>query len=237
MNKFISQFFPGSFRRVGTGVWGLPALVVALGLLATGGALAEDKTEIDANYLYEINCLSCHGDSGEGDGPAGIVLPVKPLNLQRSGYIKAEDPQPFIEYLKKNNPISSATKADHYSKNISDSELKKLIFYFMKMSKMPAGQVPLYPNQTYVKSCIFCHGYLGDGKGVINNFVAGQSPYNFRSSKSKRFRFPQWKAILKRSQSKTIRMTATNPHFYRNLTDAESKVLHGFLRKLTRQNQ
>lgn len=31
--------------------------------------------------LYAQNCSSCHGEKGEGDGPAGKNLPVKPRNL------------------------------------------------------------------------------------------------------------------------------------------------------------
>jgi mono/diheme cytochrome c family protein len=31
--------------------------------------------------VYEANCLSCHGESGKGDGPAGASLNPKPGNL------------------------------------------------------------------------------------------------------------------------------------------------------------
>ena len=31
--------------------------------------------------IYEANCASCHGPSGEGDGPAGSALERRPLNL------------------------------------------------------------------------------------------------------------------------------------------------------------
>ena len=31
--------------------------------------------------LYEVNCLSCHGETGLGDGPAGLVMNPKPRNF------------------------------------------------------------------------------------------------------------------------------------------------------------
>jgi mono/diheme cytochrome c family protein len=31
--------------------------------------------------LYTVNCATCHGDSGKGDGPAGGSLDPKPANL------------------------------------------------------------------------------------------------------------------------------------------------------------
>ena len=31
--------------------------------------------------LYQINCASCHGDTGKGDGPASASLEPKPYNL------------------------------------------------------------------------------------------------------------------------------------------------------------
>lgn len=31
--------------------------------------------------LYQANCASCHGDTGQGDGPAGVSLEPRPANL------------------------------------------------------------------------------------------------------------------------------------------------------------
>ena len=31
--------------------------------------------------IYTANCLSCHGESGQGNGPAGAALDPKPANL------------------------------------------------------------------------------------------------------------------------------------------------------------
>ncbi len=35
--------------------------------------------------IYETNCASCHGPTGQGDGPAGQALDPKPSNLAQKG--------------------------------------------------------------------------------------------------------------------------------------------------------
>ena len=35
----------------------------------------------DGAKVYQVNCESCHGTQGHGDGPAGVVLDPQPKNL------------------------------------------------------------------------------------------------------------------------------------------------------------
>jgi len=45
--------------------------------------LEGDSDAIEAGkVVYETNCVSCHGETGLGDGPAGASLSPKPGNLQ-----------------------------------------------------------------------------------------------------------------------------------------------------------
>lgn len=39
--------------------------------------------------IYALNCSSCHGASGRGDGPAGVALVPPPTNHTDGGYMNA----------------------------------------------------------------------------------------------------------------------------------------------------
>jgi hypothetical protein len=42
---------------------------------------ATPKVLADAVPLFRTNCAGCHGEKGDGNGPATVVLPRKPANF------------------------------------------------------------------------------------------------------------------------------------------------------------
>ncbi len=80
----------------------------ALVLSACGGGSAADTPNIPAEYagktnplgsdaasagqaIYVVQCASCHGDSGKGDGPAGKALTPPAANLVESNAKYGDD--------------------------------------------------------------------------------------------------------------------------------------------------
>lgn len=49
------------------------------------------KGTIVAKPVYDLNCASCHGSAGRGDGPAAVSLPNKPANLTQGTTQKKYD--------------------------------------------------------------------------------------------------------------------------------------------------
>jgi len=59
------------------------SFVLLFGLLLIGSAAMAQTNSIDQGHvLYEALCASCHGTTGEGDGPAAAALSTRPSNLQ-----------------------------------------------------------------------------------------------------------------------------------------------------------
>jgi cytochrome c553 len=187
----------------------------------------------DGNALYDRYCQTCHGEVGEGDGPAVKVLPNPPIYLKDSSVLKNLDD--FKKYLKENKPIKAIKEITHYTQKISKTELTKLIYYFLELKKLKPGQPPRYVNITYSTSCMFCHGFLANGKGIIKNFFKKKA-YNFRERKAKKLGYKQWLRILKKSQEKIIKMGDTNPHFYKELTPEESEKLFTAINKFIKNS-
>jgi mono/diheme cytochrome c family protein len=66
---------------------GIHAAVIALAagsLLSPALALAGDAAA--GKKLYEVNCVSCHGTTGKGDGPVGVALNPRPRDFSTAEF-------------------------------------------------------------------------------------------------------------------------------------------------------
>ena len=62
-----------------------PAVAVLLSLFAVAAATAEDDAEMAARgaAIYGVYCEGCHGNAGDGKGPAADMLIVKPRDFTK----------------------------------------------------------------------------------------------------------------------------------------------------------
>ncbi|MCX6168069.1 MAG: cytochrome c [Ignavibacteriales bacterium] len=68
---------------------------------------ADLKVTKDGKITYTTNCASCHGDKGEGNGPAAAALNPKPKNLSSEKVQLQSDGAIFWKITTGNPPMVS----------------------------------------------------------------------------------------------------------------------------------
>jgi len=83
--------------------------------------------------LYEQNCSPCHGDKGDGKGPAGVVLKPPPRDFANPfkdwPYTKG-DPNKIFEVISKGIPNSAMVKWDQ----LPEKDRWALVYTVMEFS-------------------------------------------------------------------------------------------------------
>lgn len=90
---------------------------------ATKPDLALGKT------LYQANCVSCHGNTGHGDGIAGTNLDPKPANFHDAELVWNSAPYKFYNTIRLGVPGTGMASFSH----LSDSEVWALAFYLKSL--------------------------------------------------------------------------------------------------------
>ena len=79
-------------NRGHSGVW---MLVMAMSIQLALPLSAQAKDDFNGRALFKANCAECHGETGDGGGPASETLAVKPKPLasltKRNGGVFPED--------------------------------------------------------------------------------------------------------------------------------------------------
>ncbi len=95
------------------------AAVVCLSVFLSLGAYAKDyKTSTPelikkGKVAYTTNCLTCHGEKGDGKGPAGVALKPAPRNFVKDKYKKGDKPEQVFETITKGLPGTTMVGYGH----------------------------------------------------------------------------------------------------------------------------
>ncbi len=81
--------------------------------------------------VYTTNCLACHGDKGDGNGPAGAMMKPKPRNLGTEAYKQGETPEKVFTTLTKGVPNTAMAPFAH----LSAEDRSALTYYVLKEFK------------------------------------------------------------------------------------------------------
>lgn len=98
-------------------------LAAAAALGAGRAAIGVPGGDRDAEALYAKNCASCHGDSGRGDGPSGLFLKRKPVDLRSTEVRKLSDDELFARISEGRPPMPG------FGRRLTDEERRALVRY------------------------------------------------------------------------------------------------------------
>ncbi|HET8568030.1 MAG TPA: cytochrome c [Candidatus Limnocylindria bacterium] len=82
--------------------------------------------------VYERNCLVCHGQRGRGDGPAGLALNPRPLDLKL--HVPLHAPGEHFHWISEGIP---GTAMAGWKTQLSDTERWQLVRYLYALAAQP----------------------------------------------------------------------------------------------------
>jgi mono/diheme cytochrome c family protein len=149
--------------------------------------------------IYTTRCAVCHGDEGDGKGPAGMALPLKPSDFRdKAGVAEMRDNYWFWRVSEGGQvePFKGKGSAmPPWKEQLSVEERWAVMAYQHTFSGHAGPHVPwehpesiVVGRDIYVMACVPCHGVAGKGDGSVGPMLAPRrapQPRDFTSSEFK----------------------------------------------------
>ncbi len=123
--------------------------------------------------VFAANCVVCHGDKGDGKGPAGTALNPPPADFADVKFARGISPQDWYGFV--TNGVTGTAMAG-WKSTLSDADIWNVVFYERAFSA-PADQVAA-GKALFTQNCVLCHGDQGNGKGPAG-VALNPPPANF----------------------------------------------------------
>ncbi len=99
-----------------------------------------EKTVQRGASVYQQNCASCHGATGEGDGPAGRDLRPPPANLAWLGQMPMAEWDPFMYWSVAEGGAPFGTAMPAFKDVLSKDDIWAVIAYIQAQLPQEAGR-------------------------------------------------------------------------------------------------
>ena len=150
--------------------------------------------------IYTVKCAVCHGDAGDGKGPAGAALPLKPPDLRdRHAIDEMRDNYWFWRVSEGGSPEPFKSKGSAmppWKGDLSVEDRWAVIAYQHTFSGHKGPHVPWeHPQMVQVgrdifaMACIQCHGAEGKGDGSVGATLSPRRAPQPRDFTAEQFKF------------------------------------------------
>lgn len=126
--------------------------------------------------IFARNCASCHGDGGNGKGPAAVSLLPQPSDLTASRISVAA-----LSSIIMNGIPGTSMPA---WRDMPQRDVEALVAYLSSLPKAETSNTSASDADVesgkalFAKQCVSCHGSAGDGRGAAAGSMA-RCPTNF----------------------------------------------------------
>ncbi|MDB4881049.1 MAG: hypothetical protein JWL60_2495 [Gemmatimonadetes bacterium] len=134
-------------------------------LLGTAAQLELPRGALDlaaGRRIFDASCASCHGSTGQGDGPAGLTLSPRPPAIGDAKLM--HDVTPALMYRVISVGITG-TSMPGFATALTPEQRWNVVGYVNSLRSTRAQQ--LEGEGLFVRGCASCHGALGAGDGTM----------------------------------------------------------------------
>jgi len=120
----------------------MKCLLISLFTVMASSAFAEapkSTPELIAKgkELYTTNCFTCHGDKGDGQGPAGkYMVPKKPRNFTKDKFVNGSDPAGIFKTVTNGLP-NTAMVSFKTTPGLTTDEARWAVAYYINATFVP----------------------------------------------------------------------------------------------------
>src|SRR5688500_3988624 len=142
--------------------------------LGTEGALDLPTRPIDlaaGRAIYQRDCASCHGSTGQGDGPASAGMNPPPPALGSPEAM--HDVTPALMFRIVSVGIAGTPMAG-FSERLTPDERRNVVSYINSLRGAPARVAE--GEGLYAQRCASCHGATGKGDGALASALSKLPP-------------------------------------------------------------
>jgi high-affinity iron transporter len=110
--------------------------------------------------VFAENCVSCHGETGRGDGPSAATLERKPADFTDPAFMRGETPLDFMHVVSVGKRLGGMPA---WGDVLTAAERWDAVSYVWTLH---VGEARLAEGRgSFVAQCAGCHGVGGDGHG------------------------------------------------------------------------
>lgn len=113
------------------------SILVMASAIQTSSAFAEAVRKSSPELLkkgeaaYKTNCVTCHGEKGDGNGPAGAMMNPKPRNFAKDAFKKGDKPEQIFESISKGLEGTAMASFSY----LPEEDRWGLAYYVLKLRK------------------------------------------------------------------------------------------------------